>query len=100
MIDQQKQNKRAELTRQQNQEATARDEKKQTRQLKQEVVARDEKKLIKKQSSKSRKGSKIAARSHDEIYNVQIIVVLQHQYDVDDVKCIGLFASYESCNDV
>ena len=73
----------------------------QARQSKQQAVAFDEKKLVKKQSSKNKKAvnSKIAARSHDEIYNVQIIVVLQHQHNVDDVKCIGLFASYESCDE-
>ena len=72
----------------------------QARQSKQKVVARDEKKLVKKQSSKSKKGSTIAARSHDEIYNVQIVVVLQYQYNVDNDKCIDLSASYESCDEV
>ena len=96
LIRQQKQKERIKLTRQQEHEQAE-----QARQLKQETVARDEKKLVKKQSSKSksRKDSKIAARSHDEIYNVQKIVVLQHQQDVDDVKCTGLPASYESCDE-
>ena len=82
---QEKQNKRAELTRQQ----------------KQEAIARDKKKLVKKQSSKSksRKGPEIAARSYDEIYSVQIAATLQHQHNVDDVRCTGLPANYESCDE-
>ena len=83
LTDQQKQNKQAE----------------QARQQKQNAVAFGEKKLVKKQSSKSRKGPEIAARSHDEIYSVQIAAALQHQHNVDDVKCIGLPASYESCDE-
>ena len=106
---------RAKLTRQQEQEEQAKradqqaeqaqrarqqkhEQAEQARQSKQEAVARDEKKLVKKQSSKS-KGPEIAARSHDEIYNVQIAAALQHQHNVDDVKCTGLPASYESCDE-
>ena len=98
MIDQQAESaQRTELTRQQKHEQIE-----QARQSKQQVVVSDEKKLIKKQSSKSKKAvnSKTTARSHDEIYNVQIIVVLQHQHNVDDVKCIDLSANYENCDEV
>ena len=87
---------RAELTRQQKHEQAE-----QARQSKQEAVARGEKKLVKKQSSKSKKtvNPETTARSHDEIYSVQIAAALQHQHNVDDVKCTGLPASYESCGD-
>ena len=94
---QQKQKERIKLTRQQKRNEQA----EQTRQSKQQVVAFDEKKLVKKQSSKSKKtvNSETIARSHDEIYSVQIAAALQHQHNVDDVKCTGLSASYESCDE-
>ena len=73
----------------------------QARQSKQQAVASGEKKLAKKQSSKSKKAvnPETTARSHDEIYSVQIAAALQHQHDVDNIKCTDLPASYESCDD-
>ena len=93
---QQEQEERVKLVNQQAEQAQRAE---QARQSKQQAVASGEKKLVKKQPSKNRKGPEIAARSHDEIYSVQIAAALQHQHNVDDVKCTGLPASYESCDE-